>query len=73
MLVAATIAGALVLDLAIPSYRSRASTGAGHLAALTLRVRTTIACLVCLGLGIYVIVIQNRVDGRRSPSSVSAC
>ena len=65
VLVAATIAGALVLDIAIPSYPI-----AGFylvpvtLAALTLRVRTTIAvALVCLGLGIYVIVIQNRVDG----------
>ncbi len=65
VLVAATIAGALVLDLAIPSYPI-----AGFylvpvtLAALTLRVRTTIAvALVCLGLGIYVIVIQDRVDG----------
>ena len=64
-LVAASIAGALVLDVAFPSYPI-----AGFylvpvtLAALTLRVRETIvvAC-VCLALGIYVIVIQDRWDG----------
>jgi signal transduction histidine kinase len=64
-LVVATIAGALVLDLAIPSYPI-----AGFylvpvtLAALTMRVRTTlIVSLICLSLGLYVIVIQNRIDG----------
>ncbi len=64
-LVAAAIAGALALDLAIPSYPI-----AGFylvpvtLAALTMRVRTTIAVsLLCLGLALYVIVIQDRWDG----------
>ena len=65
LLVVATIAGALVLDLAFPSYPI-----AGFylvpvtLAALTLRVRATvIVALVCLALGLYVIVIQDRFDG----------
>jgi len=64
-LVVAAIAGALALDLAIPSYPI-----AGFylvpvtLAALTLRVRTTIAVsLLCLGLALYVIEIQGRWDG----------
>ena len=64
-LVIATIGGALLLDLAIPSYPI-----AGFylvpvtLAALTLRVRTTLAVsLLCLGLALYVIVIQDRWDG----------
>jgi signal transduction histidine kinase len=64
-LVVATIAGALLLDLAIPSYPI-----AGFylvpvtLAALTMRVRITLAVsLLCLGLALYVIVIQDRWDG----------
>jgi hypothetical protein len=64
-LVVAAIAGALVLDLAFPSYPI-----AGFylvpvtLAALTLLVRATVVvALVCLGLGLYVIVIQDRFDG----------
>jgi signal transduction histidine kinase len=64
-LVVATIAGALVLDVAFPSYPI-----AGFylvpvtLAALTLRVRETIlVSVVCLGLALYVIVIQDRWDG----------
>jgi signal transduction histidine kinase len=65
VLVVAAIAGALLLDLAIPSYPI-----AGFylvpvtLAALTLRVRTTvIVSLVCLGLALYVIDLQDRWDG----------
>jgi signal transduction histidine kinase len=65
VLVVATVAGALVLDVLFPSYPI-----AGFylvpitLAALTLRVRATIAvALVCLGLGLYVIIIQDRFDG----------
>ncbi len=65
VLVAAAIAGALVLDLAFPSYPI-----AGFylvpvtLAALTLRVRETmLVAVVCLGLALYVIVIQDRWDG----------
>ena len=64
-LVVAAIAGALVLDVAFPSYPI-----AGFylvpvtLAALTLRVRETIlVSIVCLGLALYVIVIQDRWDG----------
>jgi len=64
-LVVAAIAGALVLDVAFPSYPI-----AGFylvpvtLAALTLRVRETIlVSFVCLGLALYVIVIQDRWDG----------
>ena len=64
-LVVATVAGALVLDVMFPSYPI-----AGFylvpitLAALTLRVRATIGvALVCLGLGLYVIIIQDRFDG----------
>jgi len=65
VLVVAAIAGALVLDMRFVSYPI-----AGFylvpvtLAALTLRVRDTIAvALVCLGLAIYIIVVQDRVDG----------
>ena len=65
VLVVAAIAGALVLDVEFVSYPI-----AGFylvpvtLAALTLRVRETIAvALVCLGLAIYVIVVQDRLDG----------
>jgi signal transduction histidine kinase len=65
VLVVATIAGALVLDVEFVSYPI-----AGFylvpltLAALTLRVRETIAvALVCLGLAIYIIVVQDRLDG----------
>ena len=65
VLVVATIGGALLVDLAIPSYPI-----AGFylvpvtLAALTLRVRTTvIVSLVCLGLALYVIDLQDRWDG----------
>jgi signal transduction histidine kinase len=64
-LVVAAIAGALVLDVAFPSYPI-----AGFylvpvtLAALTLRVRETIlVSIVCLALALYVIVIQDRWDG----------
>jgi signal transduction histidine kinase len=64
-LVVTTIAGALALDLAVPSYPI-----AGFylvpvtLAALTLRVRETLVVgLVCLGLALYVIEIQDRWDG----------
>ena len=64
-LVIASIGGALLLDLAIPSYPI-----AGFylvpvtLAALTMRARTTLAVsLLCLGLALYVIVIQDRWDG----------
>jgi signal transduction histidine kinase len=64
-LVVAAIAGALVLDVAFPSYPI-----AGFylvpvtLAALTLRVRETIlVSFVCLVLALYVIVIQDRWDG----------
>ncbi len=64
-LVIATIGGALVIDLAIPSYPI-----AGFylvpvtLAALTMRVRTTlVVSLVCLGLALYVIDLQDRWDG----------
>ena len=64
-LVVAAIVGALALDVAFPSYPI-----AGFylvpvtLAALTLRVRETIlVSLVCLGLALYVIVIQDRWDG----------
>jgi len=64
-LVIATIAGALAVDLAVPSYPI-----AGFylvpvtLAALTLRVRETLAVsLICLGLALYVIEIQDRWDG----------
>ncbi|MGZ8634271.1 MAG: GAF domain-containing protein [Solirubrobacteraceae bacterium] len=65
ILVVLSIAGALVLDLAFPSYPI-----AGFylvpvtLAALTLRVRETIlVSVVCLGLALYVVVIQDRMDG----------
>ena len=65
VLVAAAIAGALVLDLAFPSYPI-----AGFylvpvtLAALTLKWgETMLTSLVCLGLALYVIVIQDRWDG----------
>lgn len=65
VLVVAAIAGALVLDVEFVSYPI-----AGFylvpvtLAALTLRVRGTIAvALVSLGLAVYVIVVQERVDG----------
>jgi signal transduction histidine kinase len=65
VLVMATIGGALLLDLAIPSYPI-----AGFylvpvtLAALTLRVRTTVGVsLVCLALALYVIDLQDRWDG----------
>lgn len=64
-LVVAAIAGALVIDIAVPSYPI-----AGFylvpvtLAALTLRVRETlVVSLVCLGLALYVIEIQDRWDG----------
>jgi signal transduction histidine kinase len=65
VLVLAAIGGALVADLRFVSYPI-----AGFylvpvtLAALTLRVRETIlVALVCLGLAIYIIIIQDRVDG----------
>jgi signal transduction histidine kinase len=65
LLVAAAIAGALVLDLAFPSYPI-----AGFylvpvtLAALTLKWgETMLTSLVCLVLALYVIVIQDRWDG----------
>jgi signal transduction histidine kinase len=65
VLVVAAIAGALLVDLAVPSYPI-----AGFylvpvtLAALTLRVRTTVlVSLVCLGLALYVIDLQDRWDG----------
>ena len=65
VLVVAAIAGALVLDVRFVSYPI-----AGFylvpvtLAALTLRVRETIVvALVCLGLAIYIIVVQDRLDG----------
>jgi signal transduction histidine kinase len=64
-LVVAAIAGALAIDIAVPSYPI-----AGFylvpvtLAALTLRVRETlVVSLVCLGLALYVIEIQDRWDG----------
>ena len=64
-LVAAAVAGALVLDVRFVSYPI-----AGFylvpvtLAALTLRVRETIlVALVCLALAIYIIVVQDRLDG----------
>ncbi len=64
-LVVAAIAGALVLDVEFVSYPI-----AGFylvpvtLAALTLRVRETIVvALVCLGLAIYIIIVQDRLDG----------
>lgn len=65
VLVIAAIAGALALDVAFVSYPI-----AGFylvpvtLAALALRVRETVlVALVCLGLAIYVIVVQDRLDG----------
>ncbi len=65
VLVVAAVAGALVLDVKFVSYPI-----AGFylvpvtLAALTLRVRETIlVALVCLALAIYIIVVQDRVDG----------
>ncbi len=65
ILVVAAIAGALVLDVRFVSYPI-----AGFylvpvtLAALTLRVRETIlVALVCLALAIYIIVVQDRLDG----------
>jgi signal transduction histidine kinase len=65
VLVAAAIAGALILDVRFVSYPI-----AGFylvpvtLAALTLRVRETIVvAFICLGLAIYIIVVQDRVDG----------
>lgn len=65
VLVIAAIAGALVLDFEFVSYPI-----AGFylvpvtLAALALRVRETVlVALVCLGLAIYVIVVQDRLDG----------
>ena len=65
VLAAAAIAGALLLDIAIPSYPI-----AGFylvpitLAALTLRVRfTLVVSLICLGLAIYVAAVQGRTDG----------
>jgi signal transduction histidine kinase len=64
-LVVAAIAGALALDVAIPSYPI-----AGFylvpvtLAALTLRIRVTVGVsMICLGLALYVAVIQGRTDG----------
>jgi signal transduction histidine kinase len=65
VLVVAAIAGALVLDVAFPSYPI-----AGFylvpvtLAALTLRVRVTIVVsAICLALALYVMILQNRTDG----------
>ncbi len=65
LLVVAAILGALALDVRFVSYPI-----AGFylvpvtLAALTLRVRETIAvALLCLGLGLYIIVVQDRLDG----------
>ena len=65
VLVVATVAGALFLDVAFPSYPI-----AGFylipvtIAALTQRVPVTIAVSgVCLALAVYVIVIQDRTDG----------
>jgi signal transduction histidine kinase len=65
VLMAAAIAGALVLDVAIPSYPI-----AGFylvpvtIAALTLRVRMTmVVSALCLVLGVYVAVVQGRTDG----------
>lgn len=65
VLVVMAIAGALVLDVAFPSYPI-----AGFylvpvtLAALTLRVRITIVvAVICLGLALYVMTIQGRTDG----------
>ena len=65
LLVAAAIAGALVLDVRFVGYPV-----AGFylvpvtLAALTLRVREAIVvALLCLALAIYVIVVQDRLDG----------
>jgi len=64
-LIVAGIAGALLLDGAIPSYPI-----AGFylvpvtVAALTLRVRMTLAVsLLCLGLALYVMIVQGRTDG----------
>jgi signal transduction histidine kinase len=65
VLMAAAIAGALVLDVAIPSYPI-----AGFylvpvtIAALTLRVRMTmVVSALCLVLAVYVAVVQGRTDG----------
>lgn len=65
VLVAAAIAGALAMDFRFVSYPI-----AGFylvpvtIAALTLRVRETLAvALLCLGLAIYVIIVQDRLDG----------
>jgi signal transduction histidine kinase len=65
VLVVAAIAGALVLDIEFVSYPiSGFYLVPVTLAALTLRVRETIVvALVCLGLAIYVIVVQDRLDG----------
>jgi signal transduction histidine kinase len=64
-LIVVSIAGALFLDVAIPRYPI-----AGFylvpvtIAALTLRVRMTLAVsLLCLGLTVYVMVVQGRTDG----------
>ena len=64
-LITLSIAGALVLDIAFPSYPI-----AGFylvpvtVAALTLRVRMTVAVsLLCLGLALYVMIVQGRTDG----------
>ncbi len=72
VLVIASIAGALAVDLAIPSYPI-----AGFylvpvtLAALTLRIRQTLlVSALCLGLALYVIQIQDRWDG---PTVTVAC
>jgi signal transduction histidine kinase len=65
LLIVASIAGALLLDIAFPSYPI-----AGFylvpvtVAALTLRVRVTIAVsALCLALALYVMVVQDRTDG----------
>ncbi len=65
LLIVASIAGALLLDIAFPSYPI-----AGFylvpvtVAALTLRVRVTIAVsALCLALALYVMVVQGRTDG----------
>ena len=64
-LIVACIAGALLLDILFPSYPI-----AGFYlvpvtaAALTLRVRMTVAVsLLCLGLALYVMIVQGRTDG----------
>jgi signal transduction histidine kinase len=64
-LIVVSIAGALLLDIAIPSYPI-----AGFylvpvtVAALTLRWRMTmVVSLLCLGLALYVMIEQGRTDG----------